>query len=103
MLPHIQQALVSNEISIEGISAPFLFDSLLMTEAHALSMLLGRILDRIMQQKKTLQGRKQDLLLVQHTIYGWFEPQHFICKINEILKLNIPETENNFNNLKVKI
>jgi len=50
MLPHIQQALVSKEMSIEGISAPFLFDSLLMAEAHALSswpMLLGRILDRI--------------------------------------------------------
>ncbi|KAI9550240.1 hypothetical protein GHT06_009522 [Daphnia sinensis] len=104
MLPHVQQALVSKEMYIEGIYAPFLFDSLSMTEAHALSsgpMFLGRILDRLMQQKKTLQARKQDLLLVQHTVYGWIEPQHFICKINEILKLNIPETEDNFNNLKV--
>lgn len=91
-------------MSIEGISAPFLFDSLSMTEDHALSsgaMFLGRILDRIMQQKKSLQAKKQELLLVQHTVYGWFEAKHFICKINEILNLNIPETDVNFNNFKV--
>jgi hypothetical protein len=93
-------------MSIEVISAPFLFDSLLMTEAHAIfrgTMFLGHILDRFIQQNNTFQARKPELLLVQHMIYGWFETQNFICKINEILKFNIPETENIFNNLKVII
>jgi hypothetical protein len=106
MLPHVQQALVSKEMSIEGIAPPFLFDQILMTEAHALSsgpMFIARILERIMQQKKTVQAKSQDVSLVQHMMYGWLKPQDFICRINEILKLNIPETENNFNSLKVNI
>lgn len=92
LLLYVQQALVSKEMSFEEYISSF-FYWLLIAEAHSLSsgaMFIGRILYRIMQQKKNSQARKQYLLLVQHTIYRWFEPKHFICSINEILKLNIP-------------
>ncbi len=58
-----------------------------MTEAHALSsglVFIACILDRILQQNKTMQAKSQDVSPVQHMIYGWLKPQDFICRIYEI-------------------
>lgn len=104
MLLHVREALLSQDMTIDGVKAPLLCGT--MTEAHALisgPVFFSRIINRLKELKRGPRGSKKSILLVQKIIDGLYEPKEFLDQVNQLLKLQILTTNEQIEKFTVRL